>query len=199
MRLTVFLLGIALFCCACEPTDKCLEPEVYAAGMCILSEYTVNVDEIEYTVDLLEKEVRAKGYDEVEDFAKYLDINDTHVEFIDDFLSMGCEYYENDVYKCDMHISGVNYGGTDIYVQYHKCLGITAFAHELLHSIEWFYLNGMVGEHMTPWFYEEYGIAANDPEIWMNTIEVRMWRFLICELDSCIDERTDYWACDQLE
>ena len=200
MRLLAAILLITI--CSCEPSNRCEYPEVYAAGMCVLSEYEVNVEEIEYTVEVLEREVRAKGYSEVRDFVTALDMNKVAVEFIDSKLAIGCERHERDVHTCDMFISGVNYGGVDMYVQHHDCLGITALAHELMHSIEAFYLDGMVGEHMTPWFYEEYrAVGTTDQErddIWWETVEIRMIRILTCDLESCAAERTD-WVCDELE
>jgi hypothetical protein len=173
--------------------------EMDVAGICVQSELPISAEEVDILVTALEEEVHRR-YPGVRDLRGAFEDNEVHVEFIDSALAISCERHDREVYACDMNILGVNYEGWDIYCKYEECLGWSSMAHELLHSVEKFYPDDVTvrSEHMTPWFFEEYGYSDDniDGDTWWNTVEVRMWVRLVCNLDICIDYR-DHWICEQ--
>lgn len=106
----------------------------------------------------------------------------------DVYLAKNCKETEfDDLHECELVIGGQNRNhGTTIISKYHECLGGTALVHELLHSIEIFYIKDIAGDrndHMTPYFFYDWGKLHNKvPE----TVEhmgvyTQVYRFPECE------------------
>lgn len=186
---SIFLVSIAILMLSCgeeEPTIKCKQ-EFTAGGLKVCSEADVSADEIERSVQIVEEQVKER-YPEVSNLKDKLKNKKVHIYFIDDPLSMECSEIEHGIFRCDKHISGVNVDGDVIYVQYYKCLAYTSMGHEILHSIEKYYLGDIPhGDHATPWLFEQA-----DWDHYTETVEYQIFVEQFLNLDSCSEERAQY-------
>ena len=170
-----FILFFTLFACGADESNKInCTYEFKAGGLNICSEDEINPDEIEYAVQIVQEKT-AEKYPQVVDLKNTLSENNTKVYFINDNLNIDCEKIKQDIYRCHDNMGGINIE-KEIYVIYNNCLGKTAFAHEILHSIEIYYLSDVaVGGHQTvDFFTQTYGVGAVEHKIWtelMNNLE----------------------------
>lgn len=154
--------------------------DFYTAGLCVSSALEVDPAEVEQVVEAVEDV--SNQYYRVKNLPQTLDKHDVRVIMTDRHLASDCKHIDADVYVCDA-LGGVNFGGTKLYVEYYGgCLAYTALAHELLHSVDRYYLGGPHG-HSTPFMFEQ---AADDPEL---TIERKVFRLLLKTLPSCQPKR----------
>ena len=135
--------------------------------------------EVDRAVDLLELELN-KVYPKINNIASKFREKDVMVVFLDENLAVDCEEIDRGVYICEKYAGGVNVDSNTLYVGWHPCLGFTAFPHELLHSVENFYLDIKDGsKHDTPYFFAE----ETDP--YTESIEYKVEDTLQNELDRC--------------
>lgn len=158
---------------SCGTIPECKNGYDYIHGLCIGGTQQVNLQEIDDIMHVIEEEVQ-KYYPEVTDleeaFAKQVQVEFYRAE-------EACGDVISDEYICPYPNGhkGVNYNGTLIRVTT-NCLGLgnSAFAHEILHSIEWFCLEGKPGwgdkrsQHKTP------GLFVLTAEL--DSVEVRVDR-----------------------
>jgi len=180
--------------------DLCQKSDLHYGGLCIQKGFNIAKDEVETLVAVTEAEVQ-RYYPEVVDIKNKFKDEQIRVEFIDGLLAMDCDNYEKDVYVCEHYIGGVNYNAHHIYVEYDECLGATALAHELLHSIDDFYLdavydNNEENDHDRPWFFTNYLDTIGEDRS-LEIIDVRIGINLLCTLNSCAEWRQGY-LCQNL-
>ena len=150
------------------------------AGLEICSEGKISTAEIEYMVQVVEQQTAIR-YPEVKDLPKALKDHSVKVYFVDDDMAVKCEEIEYDVYRCDSNVSGVNVDGHNIYVRYYPCLAYTSLGHELLHSIESYYLDTPDDvDHTTPWLFE-----IGNMDNYKDTVEYKIFEISYPNLESC--------------
>jgi hypothetical protein len=181
------LFVLLLTTTSCGYADiKCRE-EFYAAGIGICSEKPLDRQEIEYSVGVLEEKV-AEVYPQVSNLPAMFDKHWVNVFFVNDLLAAECEEIDDGISRCEDFIGGVNTdNGITIYVAYYPCLADTSFSHELMHSIETFYLKGVdkIG-HGPPQFYmQDYDTLQGK----RNTVEFKTDYTIFMNVNSCADER----------
>lgn len=184
----LFSLLIIIFMTGCGGTfwvEECPGEWAFnAGGIFICSEGKLDANEIEYAVQVVEGET-SLVYPEVVSLEKTLKDNEVAAYFIDENLALNCELIEHDVYRCEDYLNGVNYGGNHLYVRYHSCLAMTSLGHELLHSIEAYYLNRFDETgHLTPGLF--WQSVPGDPG---NAVENKIFRELFYNLASCEELR----------
>ena len=186
-KLFLALAAITALSCGDDKAEiKCMD-EFSAGGLKVCSEGPLSAEEIEYTVRVVEEKT-AERYSQVSNLKEKLKNHKVHIYFIDDPLSMECKELEHGIFRCEKHISGVNVNGDVIYVKYHKCLAYTSVGHEILHSIERYYLGDIPhGDHATPWLFEQA-----DWEHYTETVEYKIFVEQFLNLDSCAEERAQY-------
>ena len=192
---------IVTFLQACGSEELCQNSDLKFGGLCIQKGFDIQEEDINCMMEVIETETRYY-YSEVTNIVNKFEKEKIRVEFIDGNLAMGCEKYEKDVYECDDYISGVNYDAQMIYVSYDSCIGNTALAHELLHSIDHFYLGEVFdkdesNDHSTPWLFVEYLDIEGDVDI-LDIIEIRIFVNLVCTLEKCQDEFKDDYICTDI-
>jgi hypothetical protein len=158
-----------------------------AAGLRICdNDLGVSSDEIELAIDILEEDLTSRTrYTNIVDLRGTFKDNDIEVIFTDKDIGVNCERVDEwgDVYYCERAVSGVNLDHVRNYVIFDECLGRTSFIHELLHSIEYFYLDIEDGsEHDTPEFYI---LLKDTPEVRANTVESSTNRKIRNRLERC--------------
>lgn len=166
----------------CQPSD------LKFGGLCIQKGFDIQEEDINRVVSVTELETQ-RYYSEVINTVDRFKKEKIRVEFIDGNLAVDCEKYEKGVYECEDYILGVNYDAHMIYVSYDSCLGNTALAHELLHSIEHFYLDVAFdkdesNDHSTPWLFVQSLDIMDNIDI-LDIVEIRIFVELICTLDKC--------------
>lgn len=157
-----------LLLASCAHTYPCAEPDApytRIRGMKICAPEPYPDGDIERVFDEMERQVM-DWYQHVEDIPQELKKHDVFVRFIDAAMSMECERVEGSTYLCENHIGGRNHG-RNIYVAWSPCLKHTRFVHEVLHSVERYYLGGTSSRHDTPGFFGNGGVewAANELEL----------------------------------
>lgn len=173
----IFLL---LFINGCGESSECVY-QFEAGGLTACTPQPLDSDEITRTVELVELEVQ-KHYPQVTNLSKSLREFDVWVHFIDTEgdLALGCDNTQfEDLYVCDKTITGHNKGGSLLIVQYRECLGYSSLAHEIIHSVEFFYLMDIIEDinsHMTPHLFTSSGPGSVEELVESQMIE---------ELDSC--------------
>lgn len=190
MRTFILLLLISLLS-ACDVYDEegfCQNPSFEIAGLKVCTEHSVDSKEIEIVARIVEQKVR-EIYPQVspstfDDYQR----NDIRIQFIDGALLLGCKEIESGIYVCEKNIGGLTQGSFDIYkiyIRHHDCLAGTSLVHELLHVIEYFYLDGPQGEdqHSRPYLFhqdaKEQGISVED------TVEQKIYNAVEPLLQSC--------------
>ncbi|MHA2280177.1 MAG: hypothetical protein ACXAC5_04805 [Promethearchaeota archaeon] len=181
------VIGLLLITASCKGEAECSSDWFKAAGLEICdNDLGVSSDEVEYAVDVLENNTSSRSrYSDVTGLKKTFKDNQIEVIFTDQGIATGCEQVDGwgDIYYCDRFTIGVNLDGVRIYVKYNDCLSRTAFIHELLHSIEYFYLNVEdKNAHNTPEFFVKVGQESG------NTIESSVNRILENTLERCNTE-----------
>ncbi len=137
-------------------TDFCLE-RFDAGGMDICSEFETSsylptlIDDL---TDLVEAEAQVY-YPEVINLREMLADKNVTVTLIDDSLSINCAPIHNNIDRCEGTLSGFNRGGKDITVSYVSCNSMSTLGHEILHSVEQYYLGGLTPEHTTSDMFDE--------------------------------------------
>jgi hypothetical protein len=119
-------------------------------------------EEVERLVQIVEEEVQVH-YDEVVDLAEKMDKRDVKVYFVDGSLARDCKEIKRDIFECSSpDISGVYLYPEDvIYAEYEDCLAWSSLVHEILHFIEFRYLNIRGEDHSTEhMFRKEYGVES---------------------------------------
>ena len=186
MRFGILIVAL----CACGRTDV---PEVNcnykfnAGGLKVCSEGELSPAEVEFAVQATEEQT-ALRYPQVVGLKETLEHNKVNVWVVDDPLAMNCEELEQGIYRCDKYIGGVNVDGDVIYVRYNSCSAYIPLGHELLHSIEKYYLPDIPhGDHETPWlFMQNYHDNPRD------TVEFKIFMELFENVPSCADEWEAY-------
>jgi hypothetical protein len=141
--------------------------------MCFYSEYFIDADQVQITLDIMDEEL-AKHYPDDMNMSEVLEIATVNVVITDDDLRR-CEqafpgYYGSDTYICTDYFGGVNAGGNEIILKwYGNGIWSTALAHELLHTWEW-EVTGYRDDHLTPHLFvqyaTEYGLDIMDVVEW---------------------------------
>lgn len=166
--LSLFLL---IFLASCGKSYDCDSPDFHTAGLDVCAKgLSVVPEHVELAVQFVEQRTQ-EVYPEVVETAKKYNNKGVLVVFLDSDLSVECEEIENGIYKCKQHIGGANTNwGRKMFVKYHKCLAFTSLPHELLHSIEEFYLGGYSKDHETPEMFvqdaENQGIEYQETIEW---------------------------------
>lgn len=186
---TLTLIPFLLIIVSCRG-DFCEDPDFEAAGLKICTDGNpIDPEEVEIIAKTVEQKIQ-EVYSQVpsntfEDYKR----NDIRVQFIDEILAINCEELEADIYKCEDSIGGAiveNFNIYKIYVRYTRCLANTSLDHELLHALEYFYLDGPQGEdgHSAPFMFKidakRQGILDQD------TIEQKIYNEVRFTLPSCI-------------
>jgi hypothetical protein len=107
-------------------------------------------EHIEKSVDILQEELD-NYFTNVPRLDNLFRDKGVMVKFVDYDMQRGCVLTERNIYMC-VDIDGINYFGTDIMVEWRKCIGISAFAHELLHTVEKKMYNVILSNHQGPLF-----------------------------------------------
>lgn len=198
-----FIIAIVLLILqtACGNEAICQKSDLKFGGLCIQKGYDISESDINDVISATEKET-SKHYPSVINIAQTFRSEKIRVEFVDGKLAMNCDHYERDVYSCEEYIAGVNYDAHYIYSIYNECLADTALAHELLHSIELFYLDigfdrNENNDHNTPWLFMEY-LDVNEEASFWDIIENRIWASLACSLDKCAKDYADSVLCKEI-
>jgi hypothetical protein len=187
------LLFIFLFSCGGKISIEC-ENIYVTSGIQVCTEEGLKVDskDIDLIVKILEEETQ-KYYFYMKDFSKIFEEEEVVVHFIDGNLSLNCKTVKspgNDLYSCEDWVSGVNYDGWSIYVEYYSCLGISPLGHELLHTIEYYYFGDAPQDHSTGHFFTQHALECGDPV--EDTIEYRTEKRSVDEIEEC-EEYRDYY------
>lgn len=129
-----------------------------AAGLKICdNDLGVSSDEVELAVDILESDLNSRDiYSDITGLRKTFADNNTEVIFTDKDLAVNCEEVDEwgGISFCEKDVWGVNINWERIYIHFDDCLAWTAFIHELLHSVEHYYLDVQDGsKHDTPEFF----------------------------------------------
>lgn len=155
------------------------------AGLCLNSPHEILLDEISYAVQVVEEEAR-KNYPEMDDLSTVLHKNSVIVNFTDDYLAGKCEEIGYDIYRCEQGVNGVNFNGKDIVLEWRKCLALTSFGHELLHSVEMLMLGIWDEEHIESGLYYESATIKEDK---FKVAEYLVRQRLFQDLESCAELR----------
>lgn len=171
--------------------DFCEDPDFEAAGLKICTDSYVDPEEIAIVAKIVEQKVR-EVYPQVptHTFRDYKR-NDIRVQFVDEFLAIGCDSVGDGVYTCETIAGGVTtetaFNIYKIRIYYNECLIRSSFDHELLHVIEFLYLDGPQGEefHSRPYMFKlgawkKQGIPIQD------TIEQKIYEEARPILQSCV-------------
>ena len=119
----------------------------YRSGITICSEGEIFFEDVDTAIPLIENRLR-EVYPNVTNLANRFAKHGIWMGLIDDKLATECQEIEAGIYRCEDYIGGVATDeGKKLYVQYRKCLAHTAFAHELLHSVEYIYFGESEGDH----------------------------------------------------
>lgn len=154
-----------------------------AGGLIVCSEGELDPAEVEYAVQITEAETAVR-YPEVSNLKDTLKNNEVAAYFVDDDLALDCEKLDENIYRCGDTIGGANYNGEELYIRYHPCLALTALGHELLHSVERYYLDTFfTSDHTTPWLF--YQSSPNQVE----AVEHKIFQDLFANLASCEELR----------
>lgn len=198
MNIKFFSFLIFITQLGCGEEELCQSSDLKLGGLCIQKGFDVREGEINAMIDVLETTTQ-KHYPEVVDIAGKFRDEKVRVEFTKDDLALHCEKYEKDVYQCKDLVLGVNYGGHHIYLSYDECLGDTALSHELLHSIEQFYLGvksdkDKSNDHLTPWLFME-SLPEDEWASLFDVVEVRAMITLRCTLERCLTKYQNDYMC----
>jgi hypothetical protein len=195
-KINMFVLISML--CGCGAEDLCQASDLKFGGLCIQEGFDIQEQDINRMMEVIETETQYY-YPEVVNIVDKFAEEKIRVEFIDGNLAFNCEEYERDVYECDDYIYGINYDSHMIYVSYNECIGNTALAHELLHSIDHFYLGAKYdkdksNDHSTPWLFTEYIDIEENINI-LDIVEIRVAVNLMCTLEKCSNEFSNTYMC----
>lgn len=136
--------------------DQCQE-EFNAGGMYLCSEieledYVPQV--IEDMVTATEEELQVY-YPSITGLGEALENNGVKVTIIKATLAENCQPFAVGFWRCSRTIGGFNHGGKSIAVNWTSCSSAGTLAHEILHSVEWFWFNGGTTDHSTPFLFSE--------------------------------------------
>jgi hypothetical protein len=131
---------------ACGEIEFCPVPDFTVAGLDICTNgLEISPQEIETITELAERHTNFYYPEVVNVVDRFEEWGSLKVEFIDSDLSVDCEHIGDTVYKCKHHIGGATASFRRIYIEYYECLAHTSLDHELLHVIDYLYLNGPRG------------------------------------------------------
>lgn len=171
-----------LFSIGCNKEDYYCNDGSIVSGLCVVdNDLNISSDIIEFTVEELEKELKVY-YPEINNLPDAFKNLTARVSFLDEDLYVNCKEQSLYLYKCD-DVVGVAFNHYDVYVEYHECILYSVMAHELLHLVEYYYLDVMDGnDHSTPDFfisnYTDTGLAKE-------TVEHKVSDTLLHLLESC--------------
>ena len=156
MNYTRCLLVACLFTPGCLlNTGECTQSFV-AGGLtvCVQREEPVDPAVVEAIVATTELEV-GRWWPKVTGLAAMLESKGVTLTIVDQVLAYRCSQLNGipGLYTCADQFSGANYGGAEIYVFSQGCVGWSALGHELMHSIEAFYLDGLTTNHSTEYLF----------------------------------------------
>jgi hypothetical protein len=181
----ILVLTLSVTACSSWYNPECLY-RFNAGGLDVCSPYYIDPVEIEQVVRITQEEVQ-KYYPQVTNLEDKLSLNAVIAHFVDGLLLNNCvETQIPGQYICDDPADGKNFFSSVILVSYRDCLGSTALAHEILHSIEFFYMlyeDINVASHMTPHLFTDWALEVKKPVL--DTVEVRVRDRLRAELPSC--------------
>jgi len=180
-----YLLPIFLITASCGDWYFC-ETEWYeVAGLQVCDNgYDVWNYEIKQAVETLQEHITTY-YPEVIEIEETFSKHQVDLTFTEKTMAMECKKIRTNVYACDRIHTAVNIDGLSIYALYDECLADTPLVHELLHSIEEFYLDGATLKHITPYLFphkestpsgSEYSvenIVNNELRMVLNRCQVR--------------------------
>lgn len=148
----LFLLSVA----ACGGSLNLAGDCFHAGGLDVCSQVdgAVSPTDISILVSIVEEEVQ-RVYPEVTNLVKTLEDHDVSVLFVTGGLAVGCVELQRDIYQCAKLAAGVNVDGDAIFVSLRAegCLAVMSLGHELLHSVEAYYLGGFSQDHSTLWLF----------------------------------------------
>jgi hypothetical protein len=172
---------------SCGGIELCESGETYKiSGLNICDNgFDILPEDIEHTVSVLEQETNIR-YPEISNLKRIFNNNNVTVTFTDAALATNCQQIEgtnNRVYACERSLGGFNENGNTLYVRYNDCLAYSSLSHELLHSIEFYYLDIKNGaNHDTPFFFiRRDGVVEENLE----TIEFKTTSILVRTLEKC--------------
>jgi hypothetical protein len=146
-------------CYAGKVWEGCVDT-LEAGGMTFCSEVPLPdymAEGVEETVKIVELEAQ-KYYPNVANFRMDLQLNQAHVMIIareETVLVQDCYVYSGDILRCRKGIGGfTDYTGTDTVVQWMSCGSLATLGHELIHTVEAFYINGPTADHSTPFLWD---------------------------------------------
>ena len=134
----------------------------YTAGMLVCYDHPsqqeseqVSAQVIEDLVQITEEETQV-WFPEVKNLTDVLASHYVELTFTHALMGFNCSaYYGNtQITQCERRIEGFNNNGTAIVVRYEDCKANYIIGHELLHSVEAFWLGGMT-DHITPDLWEK--------------------------------------------
>lgn len=181
MKQVLMLAVILLGACGDDGSDK-IVCEYIPSGLCIDTRgLQVSLDEIEYMVGVLEEQIQF-FYPEISNLPEAFKNLEATVTFIDGDLALDCSRVPNSPEGLEVcrNIGGVNYLYHNMFVEYHRCLSWTALGHELLHSVENYYLGVDDARHDTEWFFDQSRNGSGPIHI-----ESRVRNATIYNLPSC--------------
>lgn len=166
---------------ACKLDIRCLNDDAvdfFAAGLKICSDYDTDPAEVEFIVNTVIEQAAIRYPKLLDvDFQSDLEYYNVRVAILDDHLVTGCRKINHRqggeaVYACEDNLGGINFNGDAILIEGNRsCLSWSALDHELLHTINLFYLDRDGSGHGAPWmFIQDSGFQSIDPQ---ETIELR--------------------------
>jgi hypothetical protein len=143
--------------CGMEEAE-CTSEWFEAAGLKICdNDLGVSADEVKLAVETLESDLTSRErYTHITNLEDTFKKKNIEVIFTDEDLGINCRKVDEwgQIYYCERTPYGVNIDHVRSYVTFNECLAWTALVHELLHSIEYFYLGVEDGgNHDTPEFF----------------------------------------------
>ena len=127
----------------------------------------------EKTIEIIEKEVQ-NYYPNVVELSKTFRDHNVSVILTNKYLVSKCDLVDviGEYYECEDILGGYNMQGNQIVMIYGGCPNMTILAHELLHSVEWFYFYGGIKEDhsLDHFFNKSFKIDSKERE---TTIETR--------------------------
>lgn len=151
-KLIILFVGVLASCG--RAYDPCLSDTFISGGLEVChNNLPISPGDIELGVNLLQKAINIY-YPDITNIEDTFEQEIVKVIFLDAYLSYSCIDIDSGVNICSQHIGGIAIDGAKtLYVQYKPCLGNSSFQHELMHSVEKFYLGNGDPTHSTEHFF----------------------------------------------
>ena len=173
------LIGVAFNLAGCMDLFHCKQ-RLRAGGMEFCIQYKIDVEldmeNVELVVQVVEEESQAY-YPQVVDFKNKLELGGTEVYVVNKnkTLVRKCDPSPvPTVHVCKERLGGINSVGSRMVIMGSRidgCINYQVLAHELLHSVQFFYAIDLFESHETPHFFKQ--TYEGDPEAQRDTIEYK--------------------------